>query len=84
MPKFTRDVLFLSLLKMAESTRSNWRLIESNWSLYWRIQREERERCVVEVSVKWKEIKKMKDLDLKIAVDKKISELKKLSTKKKL
>lgn len=36
----------------------------------------------LKVSTKWKEMKKLKDLDLEAAVDKKISELKKLSTKK--
>ena len=38
----------------------------------------------LEVSAEWKEMKKLKDLDLEVAVDKKISELKKLSTKKKV
>ena len=56
---------------------------KANCSLYWRIQREERERRSVEVFVEWKEMKKIKDLDLEIAVDKRISELKNLSTKEK-
>ena len=56
---------------------------KANCSLYWRIQREERERRSVEVFVEWKEMKKIKDLNLKIAVDKRISELKNLSTKEK-
>ena len=38
----------------------------------------------LEVSAEWKEMKKLKDLDLEVAVDKKISELIKLSTKKKV
>ena len=37
----------------------------------------------LEVSAEWEEMKKLKDSDLEVAVNKKISELKKLSTKKK-
>ena len=38
----------------------------------------------LEVSAEWKKMKKLKDSDLEVAVDKKISELKKLSMKKKV
>ena len=38
----------------------------------------------LEVSTDWKEVKKLKDSDLEVAVNNKISELKKLSTNKKV
>ena len=81
--KFARVVVFLSLLKMAESTRLKLfqKLIEVHIDAY---KEKIRKDVKLEMSREWKEMKKRKDLDLEIALDKRISEPKKLSTKKKL
>ena len=68
---FDGAAVFLSLLRMAVSRRLKLfqKLIEAYTDAY----KEKNGRDVqLEVSVEWKEMKKMKDLDLEIAVDKTI------------
>ena len=63
---------------MAESTR--FKLFQK--SDYTEAHKEKSEKDVqLELSREWHEMKKLKDSDLKVSVDNKISELKKLSTK---
>ena len=83
MLKFARAVVFLSLLNITKSVRL--KLFQKLIEAYTDACKEKNGKDVrLELYVEWKEIKKMKDLDLKIAVYQRISELKKLSTKKKL
>ena len=79
--KFACVSVFLSLLKMAESTRP--KLFQEIREAYTDAYKEKNGKDVeLGVSVKREKIKKMKDLDLEIAVNKRISELKKPSMKK--
>ena len=62
---------------MAESTRLKLSYTEAH--------KEKNGKDVqLEVSAEWNEMKKLKDSDSEVAIDKKISELKKFSTKKKV
>lgn len=81
--KFAWVLDFLHLLKMAESTKL--KLFQKLSEAYIDVYKEKTGIDVqLEVSVEWKEMQKMKDLGLEIAINKKISELKKHSMKKKV
>ena len=83
MLNFAHVVVFLSLLKVAESTRLKLfqKLVETYTDAY---KEKNGKDLQLEVSVEWKEIKKMKDFDLDVAVDERIPKLEKLSPKKKV
>ena len=71
------------LLKTAESTRL--KLFQKLIEAYTDACKEKKgEDMQLEVSGKWKKLEKIKDFDLEIAVDKRISKLEKLSTKRKV
>lgn len=71
------------LLKMTQSKRL--KLFQKLIEAYTDACKEKKgEDMQLEVSGKWKKLEKIKDFDLEIAVDKRISKLEKLSTKRKV